>query len=191
MKRFVILLSVFFLPIMFLFISCKTEHFRITAISIIAVEKVNEGGYQEVDDVIQSITIQIQPIEERVSDSRLPIGFAQPLYAAFHPSEPVMDNEIIYERTELLLDKDIYYKGELIEKSTNLMLHPAIKEFARIVYMSNPGLRLYGFGVEFDDEFYEDINIPDGEYTITVICHTDDDLELKSHLIKTIKLSKE
>lgn len=190
MKRLMILLSVFFFPIVFLFISCKTEHFRITAIRIVAVEKVNNGDYQEVDDVMKSLTIQIQPIEVRVSDTGLLKGFYQPLYASFDPPEPVMDNHIIYEKIELLLDNDIYYKGELIEKNTNLRSHPAIKEFAKIVYMGNSGLKLYGFGIEFDDEFYEDVNIPNGEYTITVICHTDDDLELKSHLTKTIKLDK-
>lgn len=192
MKRITVFFFVFFLPVILFFISCRSDHYRITSISIYSVEKVGKSDYIEVnDDIINVISIQIVENNEKVSEAKLLKNFAQPLYAAVEPPEDIFDNRVLFEKTELLLDKDIYYKGEVIEKGTDLRSHPEIKELCPIVYIPNYSSKLYGNGIEFDKEFYENVDIPEDEYTITVVCHTDDGLELKNSVTKTIKLNKE
>jgi len=191
MKRITLLLFVFSLPIVSFFISCKAYHYRTTAIRAFAAKEISGGEYEEVKEtVIESLTFGVQGITEHTSEAKSLGGFAQPLYAAFDPPEDVPDNQIIYEKTEVVLDKDIHYKGQLIEKGTNLMMHTEIKDHTWLKHLPGYASKGARFVIGFDEQFYTDIDIPEDEYTITVICHTDDELKLESNMVKTIKLKE-
>jgi len=186
MKRITILLFVFFLPVILFFLSCKTDHYKYTGIKLLAVKEKSANSYEEVkDDIIETLTFQVEAITKHVSSSKLLKNFTQPLYAAFDPDDPIFDNQIIYENTQLLLDKDIYYEGELIEKGTDLMAHPSLKDHTWLKH-----LPAHKFVIGFDAEFYTNVSISEGEYTITVICHTDDELKLESSITKQIRLNE-
>lgn len=182
---------IFLFLIISFFISCTADHYRVAEITAYAVKEAASEEYEEVrEGAIESLIIEVRGAYGIVSEADLPKDSTQPMYAGFDPPEAVYDNNIIYEKTELVLDKDVYYKDELIAKGTNLRGHSDIKDHIWLKHLSPKARRESRFVIGFDEQFYENINIPAGEYTITIICHTDDELKLESSIVKTIELKQ-
>lgn len=186
MKKLIVLSIIFILPIVFLFFSCfSTEHHSIIDFDVYALKENRERAQDErVSILIFEIKMNIQYMYGHIPNVQ-PVQY---LHATSVPQ--VIDNKLLPEVTEIRLSGDIYFDGELIAGGTDLWNHPLIEEYRWFIppatyrYYETTLICIMGF----EDEFYEHVTIPDGEYEIDFVCYTDDNRRMERSLTVEIKM---
>lgn len=166
----------------------STEHYLITDFRFWGVEQINPEEINDVNKRFRSVRdtlkhklfFEIETIMEYQYGYLNNLSLVESCYATTVPQK--VDNELILESLELRLDADIYFETDTIFQNTDLWNHPTIKKY-RCYHTYDVNLDS-NIVIGFSDSFYDKINIPLNEYTIELVCLTNDNKKMS----KSIKL---
>jgi hypothetical protein len=187
MKKLIIVVIGFFIFILY---SCfSTEHYLIRNINVFGVKitrNTEEGSNIYIERVKDTLNDRLYfRIEGEIEYS---YGYFPSLfnkcYATSVPRK--LDNSIDINSIKLMLDGEIIFNGNIIEKNTNLWNHQFLKEYQ--CYYEYFEQFKYSVVIGFNEDFYDRIFLSPADYNISLSCLTTDSCKLSKIINLFIKL---